>query len=392
MKILHTSDWHLGHLLYNFSQDEAHRDMLQQLENIVKEEQPDLFLLAGDVYDTLQPSTSAQTMLADALVNIHKANEKMTIVCIAGNHDSGSKHMIFNKPWKTLNVNMIGTINRDSNLDDYIIEVENVGFVVAVPYAAERFLPDDVYQALYARVEDRNRDKQLPVVLMAHLAVKGCDSRGHDHSTDTIVGNLNCQDASIFGDGYDYVALGHIHSRQDLLENNRVCYSGTPIAVSFDEKPTGHSVSLVECAKHGDTPAVKCVEINNINPLITLPETGYADWEKAQELLKDFPKDTPAYIRLNVEVDDYLPAGANDTAQSLVQGKACKLCNINSKRKEKTVQSGDNKTFTTSEFKGLDLVEVAKMWIESKGEVLDPELEEMLQELKTKISTSNNNQ
>lgn len=366
--------------------------MLQQIETIVREEKPDLFLLSGDVFDTLQPSTSAQKMFADAIVKIHQANELMTIVCIAGNHDSGSRHLIYQTPWKALNVQMIGTIHNESNLDDYIIEVEGGGYVVAVPYAAERFMPDDVYQKLYERVEERNQEKQLPVVLMAHVAVCGCDQQGHDHATEAVVGNLNCQEISIFGDGYDYVALGHIHSRQDLQEDNRICYSGTPIAVSFDEKRKGHSVSIVECAKHGDKPTVKCVEINNINPLITLPESGYTDWETAKQLLQEFDETIPAFIRLNVEVENYLPAGANDEAHSLVHDKACKLCLINSKRKEQNVQTGERRAYTASEFKQLDLIEVAQMWVESKKEVFDDELKEMLQEVKSRLATPNDNQ
>ena len=68
MKIIHTSDWHLGHALYNYSREEEQADMLRQMTRIVEEEKPDAFVISGDVYDTMQPSASVQTMLADALV------------------------------------------------------------------------------------------------------------------------------------------------------------------------------------------------------------------------------------------------------------------------------------------------------------------------------------
>ena len=91
MKILHTSDWHLGHTLYNYDRTEEQLSMLQQIEDIVHNEQPDVFLLCGDVYHTSQPSASVQTMFTDALVQIHHACPSMTIVVTAGNHDSGTK-------------------------------------------------------------------------------------------------------------------------------------------------------------------------------------------------------------------------------------------------------------------------------------------------------------
>ena len=81
-----------------------------------------------------------QQMFADAIVKIHDAYKDLTIVCIAGNHDSGSKHMIYHTPWKALNVHMIGSIVKYSDLDEYIIEVPGKGFVVAVPFAVDRYM------------------------------------------------------------------------------------------------------------------------------------------------------------------------------------------------------------------------------------------------------------
>ena len=95
MKILHTSDWHLGHTIYNYDRTEEQAEMLRQIEEIVKAQKPDVFLLCGDVYHTSQPSNAVQTMFANSLVKIHEANPGMTIVITAGNHDSGTKHDIF---------------------------------------------------------------------------------------------------------------------------------------------------------------------------------------------------------------------------------------------------------------------------------------------------------
>ena len=387
MKIIHTSDWHLGHALYNYSREEEHADMLRQITQMVMEEKPDALIISGDVYDTMQPSTSVQTMLADALVEIHRANPSMLTVCIAGNHDSGSRHTIYRTPWKALNVEMVGTIARDSRLDDYIFKVEGKGYIVAVPFAADRFMPEDVFIRLQEMVAEMNKEEQLPVFLAAHLAVARCDYRGHDMSTDDIIGGLGCQELNIFGEGYDYIALGHIHKNQRLDSDGRIYYCGTPIAMSFDEVYRGnqHCVMLVECERHGDMPSVKPLEISNPRPLVNIPQEGFDSWEKVKSEFTNYPDNIPSYIRLNVEVEDYLPSGANDEASAIADGKDCRFCIINSKRKEAVQQQQERRAFTTSEFKQLDTTDVARMWIESKGDIFDDSMRAVIEEVKKDI-------
>lgn len=387
MKIIHTSDWHLGHALYNYSREEEQADMLRQMTRIVEEEKPDAFVISGDVYDTMQPSASVQTMLADALVEIHRANPKMLTVCIAGNHDSGSRHTIYRTPWKALNVEMVGNISRDSRLEDYIFKVEGKGYIVAVPFAADRFMPEDVYVRLLEMVDEMNREEQLPVFLSAHLAVARCDYRGHDMSTDENIGGLGCQELSIFGEGYDYIALGHIHKYQKLDTDGRIFYCGTPIAMSFDEVYRGnrHCVMLVECDRHGAIPQVTPLEINNPRPLVNIPQEGFAEWEEVKREFMNYPDDIPSYIRLNVEVENYLTSGANDEAGAIASTKACRFCLINAKRKESIQKENERRVFTTSEFKQLDTTEVARMWIESKGAIFDDEMRQIIEEVKRDI-------
>lgn len=387
MKIIHTSDWHLGHALYNYSREEEQADMLRQMTRIVEKEKPDAFVISGDVYDTMQPSTSVQTMLADALVEIHRANPKMLTVCIAGNHDSGSRHTIYRTPWKALNVEMVGNISRDSRLEDYIFKVEGKGYIVAVPFAADRFMPEDVYVRLLEMVDEMNREEQLPVFLSAHLAVARCDYRGHDMSTDENIGGLGCQELSIFGEGYDYIALGHIHKYQKLDTDGRIFYCGTPIAMSFDEVYRGnrHCVMLVECDRHGAIPQVTPLEINNPRPLVNIPQEGFAEWEEVKREFMNYPDDIPSYIRLNVEVENYLTSGANDEAGAIASTKACRFCLINAKRKESIQKENERRVFTTSEFKQLDTTEVARMWIESKGAIFDDEMRQIIEEVKRDI-------
>lgn len=356
--------------------------MLDQMVELVKEHQPDAFLISGDVYDTTQPSASVQTMLSEALVKIHMAKPDMQIICIAGNHDSGARHMIFHTPWKALGVTMLGGVNKDDDLDGFITKIDGVGYVAAVPFAADRFMPEDIYTRISDIIAERNSEEHLPVILMGHLAIS-CDFTGHEQSSEDCIGGLNCITTNVFGDGYDYVALGHIHKQQSVDDKGKVWYSGTPIAVSFDESTPGndHGALLVECSSHGAEVKVTPLHVDNPKPLVNIPTVGFGEWEDVLEEFKAFPSDEDAFVRLNVEVDMYLPAGAVEEARAVANSKECIFCLINSKRKEvkESTSKGTHASYTPTEFKNLDPIEVAKMYIhEKKGAVLDSDIEELL--------------
>ena len=387
MKILHTSDWHLGHTLYNYDRTEEQRAMLEQMVSIVEKQKPDVFLLCGDVYHTPQPSAAVQTMLSDGLVRIHEVCPQMTIVMTAGNHDSGTKHEIFQTPWKALKVYAIGQLEKE-DLDEHIIEVSGKGWIVAVPYANERNIPEGFFQQLLDRVAEKNNEN-LPVVMTAHTTVKGCDFTGHDHATEYNVGGIDSLELEEMGEGYDYLALGHIHHGQFVHSGKRnVRYSGTPLPISFDENFT-HSVSIVEISQHGETPTVKEIEIQNPHPLVTLPTDGLATWEEAKGLLSKFPDDIPAYIRLNVEIEDFLPVEANAEAASLTEGKRCRFCCINAKRK--AVSQNDVQVLTVQEFQSEKPIDIAKRYAEYEGINFDEEMQTMFNEVMDMVAEESRN-
>lgn len=406
MKILHTSDWHLGHSLYNYDRTEEQMAMLQQMVDIVRAEHPDVFLLCGDVYHTAQPSSSVQTMFTNALVAIHEASPSMTIVITAGNHDSGAKHEIFRTPWRALNVHVIGNLDKsdftpsqsndpqpDNQLiseqsdiasisertdNQHIIEISGKGFIVALPYANERNIPEGFFQHLLDVVASRN-NSNLPVVMSAHTTVEGCDFTGHDHATEFSVGGIDTFRVDQLGDGYDYLALGHIHHEQFVhTGRHNVRYSGTPIPISFDENYE-HSVSLVTIDLHGSKPEVKKITIKNPRPLVTLPTEGVASWNEAKALLSNFPADIPAYIRLNVEVEDFLPVESNAEAMELTKGKQCRFCHINTSRKN--VAKAESKALSVQEFQTQEPVEIVRRYAEDKNITFDIEMEKLFNDV-----------
>ncbi len=350
--------------------------MLEQIAAIVKTHMPDLFLLCGDIYHTAQPSSAVQTMLTEALVKIHKANPDMTMVITAGNHDSASRHEIFKTPWSMFGIHTIGCLDKE-NPDGHIIELPGKGFVIAVPYANERNIPDGFFQQLLDRTAERNTDG-LPVVMSAHTAVRGCDLYGHDMATDITVGGIDSLDISSLGEGYDYLALGHIHHAQFVhTGKHNARYSGTPIPISFDENYP-HSVSMVEIARHGETPNIKEITIDNPRPLVTIPAGEPTSWEEAKKLLDSFDVNIPAYIRLNVEIESFLPTNANYEASAIAEKKNCRFCYIRTVRKQKDTKEAGQ--LSLQEFREGNPMDIARRYADDIGVEFNDEMFELFNE------------
>lgn len=377
MKILHTSDWHLGHVLYGHDRTEEQQAMLDQMVHIVEEQQPDVFLLCGDVFHTAQPSNATQTMLSDALMKIHEANPQMVIVMTAGNHDSPTKHVIFQKPWRALNVYAIGQLKKEE-LDEHIIEIPGKGFIIAIPHVNEQTLPEGFFQQLLDKAAERNTEG-LPVVMTAHTTVKGCAYKGHEQATELTVGGIDAIQLEQLGEGYDYLALGHIHHGQFVDPDKHYArYSGTPLPISFDEN-FSHSISIVEIDKHGAIPTVTAIEIQNPHPLITLPQEGFAPWETTKILLEEYSDNDPSYIRLNLEIEDFLPVEASAEAAKLTEGKQCRFCTFNFKKKDGNQTEAQG--LTVQEFQAEKPIEIAKQYAAYEGTNFDEEMTELFNEV-----------
>lgn len=403
MKILHTSDWHLGHILYNNERAEEHNAFLRQLADIVQEEQPDAMIVSGDIYHTSSPSASAQRMYTEAMLDIHGRCPEMTIVVTAGNHDSSSRLEINSSLWDFFGLKVVGNIERHEdhvNLDKHIISVtdskgKTKGYIIAIPHVYPQNFPildittprenrmSAFFEALQKRVGSINTEG-LPVVMSCHLAVTGADITGHDES----VGGMEYYPLASMGEGYDYLALGHIHCPQTLRNSNgKARYSGSPIPVSFDENYP-HSVSIVE-VEHGRQPDIRTIEISNPVPCITLPAEPVAFDEALAELEK-FPSDSKAYIRLNVLVKNYLTPDCNERASEATKGKLCRFCYIKTNRKNSTEDSAHGH-LTIDEIRHKSPLEIAEMYYrEEVGEDMDDELKEMMQSVIRHISEKEN--
>jgi len=381
MKLIHTSDWHLGHTLYGYDRTEEQRSMLEQMEQMVTEQRPDALLVSGDVFHTTTPSAAVQQMFVETMVRIHSALPEMHIVVTAGNHDSASRHEVFRTPWRSLKVHAIGNVSRE-NPKECIIDIDGKGYVVAVPYINEHYITDDFFANLMSAVEERNTDG-LPVCMMAHTTVTGSDFAGHDNATEFTAGGIDACPLERFGNYYDYLALGHIHKAQTLHgSDGKARYSGTPLPVSFDEGDK-HSVTLVEMERHGEKPTLTLLPIDNPRPLVTLPKESFASWDEAVTMMAAYDNDSRAYLRINVEVEDFLPAGANAEAARLLADKQCRFCYINTRRKERQRTEGTAENLTVSEFRQESPLTLVRRYANDKGLAFDDELEALLKKIMT---------
>ena len=396
MKILHTSDWHLGHVLYGYDRTNEQQAMLDQMVRIAQEAQPDLFLVSGDVYHISDPKPAVQKMFNKTIIELSKTCPEMTIVVTAGNHDSGTKHEIFKTPWEALNVYMIGKFNKD-DMESHIIEIPGKGFVVALPFTHDRLLPENAYSQLLDIVEQRNTHN-LPVVFSAHTAISGGDFAGHDDATDIRVGGVDVVDVSTIDGRYDYLALGHIHKPQFVhTGKHNVRYCGSPMAVSFDEAYP-HSVTIVGIPAHNATLTdanYTFKEIINPRPLVTLPNpkdtSVFGKWEDVDAQYSTYPADAKEYIRLNISDPENMPSNAYEKAVAQADGKEYVFCFINAKRRTVADSSnGGTRQMSVEEFQATDPWEVVKMFAADTNnpffneEEARPLFEEVLDELKAK--------
>ncbi|MDD7724381.1 MAG: exonuclease SbcCD subunit D C-terminal domain-containing protein [Bacteroidales bacterium] len=375
MKLLHTSDWHLGQTFCNYDRMDEHRHFMSQLADIVRAEQPDAMVVAGDIFNVPTPSASALRLFTDGLLEICRQAPQMDVFVTAGNHDSANRLEADRELWLGYRVRVHGVApSSPETVANYVHHVEGKGVFVAIPYFSPRNVDEKVlFAAADEFVRQVNTDG-LPVVYMAHAAVSGSDTTGHDDA----IGGMEMEPLSNFGTEYDYLALGHIHCPQKIKgSDGRARYCGTPVAVSFDETYP-HGVDIVTLT-HGQAPEVRPVRIEPRLPMLTIPRSP-KPFDDALAELSALPGETEAYVRLNVLVDDYLPSDAQLRAMEVVKEKACRFCNVKLTHRERIADTASTPTLHLMELKEMDPVEVARIrWREEKGKEMDAEIVKLLQ-------------
>jgi len=355
MKILHTSDWHLGGSLFGRKRDEEHILFLDWLIKLIEKEKIDVLLVCGDIFDSSLPSNRAQEMYYNFLCQVNSTNCH-NVVIIGGNHDSPSLLNAPSKLLKYLNIYIIGS-KTDSIEEEVILlkdrNKEPQAVICAVPFLRERDLRlmefgeslQDKEQKLVAGVTNHYQQvfecafrmaNGLPVIAMGHLFVSGAILQEGEAVRELYMGNLGHIPGDIFPAELDYVALGHLHRQQEVANRVNVRYSGSPIPLSFKEAETEKSVLVVEL----DNPViqVKAVEIPSQIRLIQIQ----GDWDTiSSELIQLRDENQECWLDINYTGND-IRTNLKEDILSLCKGYNLQILRLQNEQVIKRVLARQN--------------------------------------------------
>ncbi len=294
MRVLHTSDWHIGRTLYGRKRYEEFEAFLDWLAETMRHNEIDALLVAGDVFDTSAPSNRAQELYYRFLCRV-AASSCRHVVVVAGNHDSPSFLDAPKELLKALDVHVVGSASDPR--DEVLVLRDAQGapelIVCAVPYLRDRDIRlseagesvEDKERKLiegirshYATVaelaeqERRTLGAGIPVVAMGHLFTAGGQTADGDGVRELYVGSLARVNAEIFPESFDYVALGHLHVPQRVNGSETVRYSGSPLPMGFGEARQRKSLCLIEFL--GAAPSVQLLDV----PVFQRLERVEGDW------------------------------------------------------------------------------------------------------------------
>lgn len=323
MRVLHTSDWHLGQRLVNLERTEEHQYFLNWLLQTIEQEQVEALIMAGDVFDNGAPSNTALKLYYDFLRKVC-ATCCRHIIITGGNHDSVSTLNAPRELLECFNIYVIGGATPDP-LDE-LIELRNPQgelelVVCAVPFLRDRDIRLSVAGESYEEREQRIKEgiaahyeafvphlqqykaQNVPVVATGHLFAAG--SSASDSEKEIHVGNLGQIGADQFPKEFDYVALGHLHRPQQVNKRHHIRYSGSPIPLSFSEV-TDKKVNYVLNFRDGKLADLQELEIPCCRKLVRFK--GPLDKVKQQLAVYDNSDYTlTAWAEVQVELDAPLP-------------------------------------------------------------------------------------
>lgn len=268
MRIIHTSDWHLGQHFYGKSRAKEHQQFLNWLIEQSQSQNIDAIIVAGDIFDTGTPPSYAREMYFDFIAKLHQT--RCQLVVLAGNHDSVAMLSESQKLLQQLSTRVISAVSDDINEQVFVLnslKTDQKAVICAIPFIRprdilksytgqsandkQRSLQQAIsmhYQHLFEQAQVLSNkhkvdDARLPIIATGHLTTIGASSS--ESVRDIYIGTLEAFPASEFPDA-DYIALGHIHRPQKVTKSEHIRYSGSPIALSFDEAKTQKSIVIVE--------------------------------------------------------------------------------------------------------------------------------------------------
>ncbi|XVV11299.1 exonuclease SbcCD subunit D [Actinoplanes sp. CA-131856] len=322
MRILHTSDWHVGKVLKGRNRHEEHIRVLAQVVEIARAERPDLVIIAGDLYDTAAPTADATRVVTRALSALRKTGAR--VVAIGGNHDNGAALDAL-RPWAdAAGIELRGSVL--SNPEDLLItgqtEEGERWQLVALPFLSQRYAirAAEMYELtaaeasqtyadhlgrLIAKLSERFSDPGVINLLTAHLTIFGATTGGGEREAHTVMGYA--VPATVFPQNTHYVALGHLHRSQQVIAPCPTRYSGSPLAIDFGEEENIPSVAVVEvgvdrAARVRDVPISSAIALRTVRGTLEQLATVNLPDAWLRVLVREKPR-----VGLREDVQELLP-------------------------------------------------------------------------------------
>lgn len=337
MKLIHTADWHLGQTFFEYDRKGEHALFLLWLREQVKAHEVDVLLVAGDVFDTPNPSAESQRQFYTFLKNITAENPTLQIIITAGNHDSAARLEAPNPLLETMNVTVRGVVKRteegEIDFNHLIVPLDKGGYCLAVPYLRQGDYPESAtyaegVQAMYRELFERIEDKNKPIIAMGHLQATGSEISQNDRAERTIIGGLECISPEAFDSQIAYIALGHLHRAQRVSGRENVRYAGAPLPMSFAEKNNKQGITLVTIA---DKTEIERIEFDAPVKLLSIPPLSLAEVLSEIEQLPDGEVcETSSFLEIKVLITEPEPSLRVQIEKAL-EGKAVRLARVEAK-------------------------------------------------------------
>jgi len=349
MKILHTSDWHLGRTLYGRKRYEEYEAFLDWLARAIRDNGIDVLVAAGDIFDTTAPSNRAQELYYRFLCRAASLGCRHVVV-VSGNHDSPSFLDAPKELLKALEVHVTGSPS-ESPEDEVLVLRDGRGvpelIVCAVPHLRdrdirtaeagesiedkERKLLDgirDHYAAVAAFAEEKRRELgcAIPIVATGHLFAAGGRTVEGDGVRELYVGSLGRVNAKVFPSCIDYLALGHLHVPQKVNGSETVRYSGSPLPMGFGEAKQQKSVCVAEFG--GEGVSVRLVPV----PVFQQLEQIRGDWDRISGRIFELASQgSRAWLEVIYEGDEIL-GDLRDRLEEAVGNTAMEVLRVKNTR------------------------------------------------------------
>ncbi|MGK5042515.1 exonuclease SbcCD subunit D C-terminal domain-containing protein [Janthinobacterium sp. GB1R12] len=352
MRLLHTSDWHLGQTLHNFERGYEHQRFLDWLLDTLVAEQVDVLLVAGDVFDNANPSAASQKQLYVFLQQARARLPALQLVVVAGNHDSAGRLEAPGPLLAAHGTHVIGHVLRG---DDGQIDLERLllpltgsdgqvqAWCLAVPFLRPGDVPklpagdtQDAYLGgialLYRQLTDLALARRQPgqaIIAMGHCHMVGGEM-SNDSERRIVIGGTEMLPSGIFDTSIAYAALGHLHKAQAVGGQEHIRYCGSPIPLSFAEVNYRHQVLCLDI--DGETlQSVRAIEVPRTVPLLRVPATPAPIAEVLAQLaaldVPDAPAEAQPFLEVRVRLDAPEP-GLRTRIETALDGKPVRLAKI----------------------------------------------------------------